>query len=221
MRHKQDVKLQDLAILNYKALLQAAFSQLNVLKIDVDPLAMALDTQRDTPKIEAALRILLGSDRILYLCIRFNDYENIDFDATDILQPGVSWIGDQILTTITETIRPKRLRHLNLFEILVGDSVSSIADLIKAHAATLERIWIHASNTTQTDSRYVRETLKEMLRAAMLCPNLGELLLKVELARVGIMIYAISLDLDEGRVATTLANLVAGPTHPGEELGWV
>lgn len=67
LRHKQDIKLQDITILNYQALLQAAFSQLNVLRIDVDPLAKTLDAQRDMPKIEAALRILLGSDRIAYL----------------------------------------------------------------------------------------------------------------------------------------------------------
>lgn len=95
--------------------------------------------------------------------------------------------------------------------MLVADSVSSIADLVKAHAATLGRIWIHASTTTQTDPRHARETWKDVLRAAMLCPNLGELLLKVELARVGIGIYAINLSLDEDRVATTLANLVEGP----------
>lgn len=221
LQHRQSVKLQHAGFLDHQVLLQAAFSQLTCLKIEMSPLAKATEAYDDVQKVDTALRILLGSDKITELLFCFDSYAAVDFSSPEIAEPGITWIYEHIFSSITVASKPSHLRVIDLDEILVEQSVAAVAELIKDHAVMLQHLSINACMTLQVSVTESRGTWKDVLRAAMTCRHLRSVLLYVVLPRLNPSVDANNFYFGGNKVVTTLADLVEDVTSPSENLGWV
>jgi hypothetical protein len=110
--------------------------------------------------------------------------EIVDDDLSNTINPGVTWIGDEILSMVAEVEQSSSLQFLELFCLAIVKSKDAVEKLIKKHAATLEalslEILIPDPGVTPPNVYAERNEYKHLLRALTGCPLLEQFSFNVE-----------------------------------------
>ena len=87
------------------------------------------------------MQILLSSPELRELSISFVDSaEIVDDDLTNMSKPDNTWIGDRILSTVSEVGQSSSLQGLEIFCVAIVDSKNAVERLVKRNNATLKAL---------------------------------------------------------------------------------
>jgi hypothetical protein len=214
----QHIKLQGLHIQpSSQAALQAVFSRLRILNIDISDFSKPTEVEQDTERIADVLRWLLSSPELKDLRIDFvDDGDTVNDDLSNVHRPDNIWIGDQILSMVVETERSNGLRYLDLATNALLGPQEAVQKLIQKHASTLVDIEIYALVTEPMAIPLavldLRNNCRNLLRTIAACPQLDFFAFYVDRGESPDLVVDIEA-VDREAAMATLQNMILSPTE--------
>jgi hypothetical protein len=220
------IKLQNLHVQpSSRATLQAAFSRLTSITINIDNFSKPDELEEDTRRIADTLRLLLSSSGLKELSLDLiDDDDNITGDLSDANRPDHTWIGDHILSMVSDIECSNGLRSLCLDVNAIIESKAAVQKLIQKHASTLESIDIYAPVAIPTlgpiNVPDARDGFKSLMRTIVGCPNLRSFTFFIGCGDPVIADVSVFASKDKQAVAARLQELIMSPTGPAHDHVW-
>lgn len=210
-----NIQLHKLDLADIRVPLRDAFSHLKRLYISVCGITtFGPGTPAELQKSRSTLEVLLCAQSTEEFCL----------DCFERTHPmglsGLVSTDGHLIESAMEVQKFSGLRSIEIYSAALFLAKPALAQFIRTHAATLKELHIETARGEQLGAEEAREAWKEVLQAASSCSKLDGLIVTLHADAPGLYDIDISLNGTKA-VADLLAKLVAGPTEPGKELGWV
>lgn len=221
---RQLIKLQSLRIQpTSRATLQAVFSRLTSIVIDINDFSKPDEIETDANEIADALRLLLSSPGLKELMLELiDDGDTVCEDLSNANLPDHTWIGDGILRRVNDIECSDGLRRLDLAVNAIVESKEAVQKLIQKHASTLEEINIYAlvaePRAMPVDTSDARDKFTSLLRTIAGCPQLNEFTLFI--GRGDLLTANVNVSGKEA-VAARLEKMIMSPTETEDDHLWI
>ena len=198
--------------------LKDALSQLKRLYISVCRLTRHTPPQTNIyvefQQSETALQALFGNPATEEFCLDL--FEPPPRDLT-----GLVSIERSLLDVAIETQSFTSLRSIELYCPALQDHLPAVCQYVRAHATTLKELHLGSCRgSLHPDVGANRELWRPVLQTAAGCAEIVSLVVWIRTEIVDVYDVDIAVKGKED-VSELLAKLVASPTEPGKELGWV
>jgi hypothetical protein len=222
-KSRQNISLQTLDISPSKQKsLQAIFSWLADLSINLNDFVRGECLKREGKKIKRALGLLLSSSILSDLSVAFEDpSEDLDGELRNANRPSHEWFGDHMLSMIAETERSKCLECLQLYCNAIVESTGALEKLVKRHTATLTQLTITTQvfGSVDLDLYDARTQCLGLVRAISDCSHLRDVRLSFSLDKTLTNVVEIEVS-GKDAIAARLRAIIASHIGPEYDSIW-